>query len=223
LYVYPDYTSNHYREQRVQISTSQYVPSMQSSCCSSCVSRRHLQLSEKSSAKWISCKCLNFCVLEMPHFSCRGNILVIGSTTSVVIGLTWGGVRYPWSSAQVLSSLVIGLVGLCVFIIYEIYFCKPPIVSPFAGTKQALLTDIFQGPHNDAYELDVRQWIRSEFHNSRGDGGPKLYVRASQCTSLTDSHVTHYQTGTRSSSKRARKNLPSGRVSAFLGFHIAPA
>ncbi|KAN0107384.1 MFS general substrate transporter [Russula decolorans] len=57
-----------------------------------------------------------------------GNILVIGSTTSVVIGLTWGGVRYPWSSAHVLSPLVIGLVGLGVFIIYEIYFCKPPIV-----------------------------------------------------------------------------------------------
>ncbi|KAI0261570.1 major facilitator superfamily domain-containing protein [Russula aff. rugulosa BPL654] len=57
-----------------------------------------------------------------------GNILVIGSTTSVVIGLTWGGVRYPWSSARVLSPLVIGLVGLGVFVIYEIYFCKPPIV-----------------------------------------------------------------------------------------------
>lgn len=45
-----------------------------------------------------------------------------------MIGLTWGGVQYPWSSAHVLSPLIIGLVGLCVFVIYEIYFCKPPIV-----------------------------------------------------------------------------------------------
>ncbi|KAI9510085.1 major facilitator superfamily domain-containing protein [Russula earlei] len=57
-----------------------------------------------------------------------GNVLVTGSTTSVVIGLTWGGITYPWSSAHVLSPLVIGLVGLCVFIIYEINLCKPPVV-----------------------------------------------------------------------------------------------
>ncbi|KAI0268427.1 major facilitator superfamily domain-containing protein [Russula aff. rugulosa BPL654] len=57
-----------------------------------------------------------------------GNILVTGSTTSIVIGLTWGGVRYPWSSTRVLSLLILGLMGLCTFVIYEIYFCKPPIV-----------------------------------------------------------------------------------------------
>jgi hypothetical protein len=99
---------------------------------------------------------VNLCVLKRSHLSRRGNVLVIGSTTSVVIGLTWGGVRYPWSSARVLSPLVIGLVGLGVFVIYEIYFCKPPIVSPFVGTRQALSTDIFQGPHCDAHELDGR-------------------------------------------------------------------
>ena len=92
----------------------------------------------------------------MYHIYCRGNILVIGSTTSVVIGLTWGGVRYPWSSAPVLSPLVIGLIVLGVFIIYEIYFCKPPIVSPIAVTRLALSTDFFQGPHCDALELDGR-------------------------------------------------------------------
>jgi hypothetical protein len=59
----------------------------------------------------------------------RGNVLVIGSTTSIVIGLTWGGIQYPWSSAHVLSPLIIGLIGLGIFIIYETYLCKPPVVS----------------------------------------------------------------------------------------------
>ncbi|KAH9993506.1 major facilitator superfamily domain-containing protein [Russula compacta] len=57
-----------------------------------------------------------------------GNLLIIGSITSVVIGLTWGGVQYPWSSAHVLSPLIVGLIGLVVFAIYEIYLCKPPVV-----------------------------------------------------------------------------------------------
>jgi MFS family permease len=57
-----------------------------------------------------------------------GNFLVTVSPTSVVTGLTWGGVQYPWLSGHVLSPLVIGLIGLVVFIIYEIYFCKPPVV-----------------------------------------------------------------------------------------------
>ena len=76
----------------------------------------------------------------MSHFACRGNFLVTGSTTSVVIGLTWGGVQYPWSSGHVLSPLAIGLVGLVVFVIYEIYFCKPPVVSTFADTRQSFST-----------------------------------------------------------------------------------
>ena len=86
------------------------------------------------------------CVLQRSHFGCRGNILVTGSTTSVVIGLTWGGVQYPWSSARVLSPLIVGLVGLCTFVIYEIYFCKPPVVSPFADARQVLPTDTFKIP-----------------------------------------------------------------------------
>ncbi|KAH9956871.1 iron permease [Russula dissimulans] len=58
-----------------------------------------------------------------------GNILITASATSLVIGLTWGGIQYPWSSAHVLSPLVIGFVGLGIFLIYEVYICKPP-VSP---------------------------------------------------------------------------------------------
>ena len=88
----------------------------------------------------------------------RGNILVTGSITSVVIALTWGGVQYPWSSARVLSSLILGLLGLCVFLIYEIYFCKPPIVSPFASTIRVISTVfniLFQEPYCFSHELDV--------------------------------------------------------------------
>jgi hypothetical protein len=60
-----------------------------------------------------------------------------------VIALTWGGVTYPWSSGHVIAPLVLGLLGLGVFGVYEIYFCKPPVVSPLADRyERQILTGI---------------------------------------------------------------------------------
>ena len=77
---------------------------------------------------------VNLCTSSLT-LALRGNVLIIVSTTSIVVGLTWGGIRYPWLSTHVLSPLVVGFIGLGGFIIYEIYFCKPPIVSPFSGVR----------------------------------------------------------------------------------------
>lgn len=41
-------------------------------------------------------------------------LLVVGST-SLLLGLSWGGLRYPWSSAPVLALLALGLVGGALF------------------------------------------------------------------------------------------------------------
>lgn len=53
---------------------------------------------------------------------------MIGSTCAVIIGLSWGGVEFPWNSAQVISALTVGCVGLAVFVIYEWRFAKYPVV-----------------------------------------------------------------------------------------------
>ncbi|KAJ3559559.1 hypothetical protein NM688_g271 [Phlebia brevispora] len=60
-----------------------------------------------------------------------GNFIIIAASTSACIGLTWGGVRFAWSSAQVLVPLILGLVGIIVFLIYEATWAKDPVV-PFA-------------------------------------------------------------------------------------------
>ncbi|GJJ12614.1 hypothetical protein Clacol_006857 [Clathrus columnatus] len=39
-----------------------------------------------------------------------GNILVIAASTSALLGLTWAGVQFPWSSARVLVPLILGFV-----------------------------------------------------------------------------------------------------------------
>ena len=59
-----------------------------------------------------------------------GNLIVIAGTTLAIIGLTWGGTRYPWDSAHVLAPLIIGLVLLGLFVVYEAYVPKVPTI-PF--------------------------------------------------------------------------------------------
>lgn len=57
-----------------------------------------------------------------------GNFLVMAGTTLVVLGLTWGGVRFPWSSWQVLVPLILGLMLLVGFIAYEAHVPEVPLV-----------------------------------------------------------------------------------------------
>ncbi|KAF9255011.1 Mfs1.2 [Marasmius fiardii PR-910] len=57
-----------------------------------------------------------------------GNSLVISSTTIFVIGLSWAGVVYPWSSYRVLTMLILGFVLFVGFLIYEARFASNPIV-----------------------------------------------------------------------------------------------
>ncbi|KAJ7201832.1 iron permease [Mycena pura] len=57
-----------------------------------------------------------------------GNALVAASSTSVMIGLTWGGIQFPWSSPQILTTLILGCLGLVGFLWYEFTIAKSPIV-----------------------------------------------------------------------------------------------
>ncbi|KAL1884005.1 hypothetical protein Daus18300_000114 [Diaporthe australafricana] len=48
-----------------------------------------------------------------------GNMLVMGSTTSALVALTYGGAQYPWSSPQVVIPLALGVAGLIAFTLVE--------------------------------------------------------------------------------------------------------
>ncbi|KAG4295058.1 hypothetical protein FPRO06_01642 [Fusarium proliferatum] len=48
-----------------------------------------------------------------------GNAILIASSVSILIALTWAGPVYPWSDARILAPLIIGLLGLVGFVIYE--------------------------------------------------------------------------------------------------------
>ncbi|KAH0136855.1 MFS general substrate transporter, partial [Aureobasidium melanogenum] len=48
-----------------------------------------------------------------------GIILSIASTTLFLVGISWGGTEYPWSSATTLCPLLTGLAGVVLTVVYE--------------------------------------------------------------------------------------------------------
>ena len=57
-----------------------------------------------------------------------GIAVFVASTTLLLYGLTTGGTSNPWKSASVLAPLIIGFVGLGVFMIIEWKVAKAPMV-----------------------------------------------------------------------------------------------
>lgn len=53
-----------------------------------------------------------------------GTLLFIFGVGLIILGISWGGATYPWTSAAVLAPLVIGAVLFIIFFIYE-YLLEP--------------------------------------------------------------------------------------------------
>ncbi|KAA6407165.1 MAG: Major facilitator superfamily general substrate transporter [Lasallia pustulata] len=71
-----------------------------------------------------------------------GNVILIASTVAILYALTYGGTRYSWSSWHVLVPLVLGLVGLGCFMLFETSpLVIEPVVPPrlFANRTSAIV------------------------------------------------------------------------------------
>jgi len=58
-----------------------------------------------------------------------GNLILIGSTVAILYALTYGGTKYPWAAAEILSPLILGLFGLPLFLWYET-IASNPVMPP---------------------------------------------------------------------------------------------
>ncbi|KAI1776997.1 putative multidrug resistance protein fnx1 [Hypoxylon cercidicola] len=54
-----------------------------------------------------------------------GNALLVTSITSILLALTWGGGQFPWSSWRTILPLVLGFVGLPLFLLFETRVPEP--------------------------------------------------------------------------------------------------
>ena len=59
----------------------------------------------------------------------RGIIVMVGSTISILLALTWGGLQFRWTSGHVLAPLIIGAAGILTFFVLELLWLKGPTVS----------------------------------------------------------------------------------------------
>lgn len=64
-------------------------------------------------------------LLSMDWF---GSAFFIASTTSFLIGLTWGGSQYPWSSWRTLVPIIVGAAGFLAMVVWERYWASKPFL-----------------------------------------------------------------------------------------------
>ncbi|KAK4691141.1 hypothetical protein P7C71_g5797, partial [Lecanoromycetidae sp. Uapishka_2] len=73
-----------------------------------------------------------------------GSVLFIGSTTSFLIPVTWGGVSYAWDSWRTLVPLIIGAAGLVAFVVFEEYVAKEPLIRLDVFKNRTAAASYFQ-------------------------------------------------------------------------------
>ncbi|KZM24873.1 transmembrane transport [Ascochyta rabiei] len=60
-----------------------------------------------------------------------GALLFIGSFTCFLVGLSFGGVQHPWSSVATLAPMIVGLIGIAMFLGWQVYR-KPHSLLPMS-------------------------------------------------------------------------------------------
>ncbi|KAG8951997.1 hypothetical protein FRC04_005330 [Tulasnella sp. 424] len=65
---------------------------------------------------------------KMRRMDLIGNAIIIVATTITIIALTWAGVQHSWGSAAVLVPLILGLLGIGAFFVYEAKVPIEPVV-----------------------------------------------------------------------------------------------
>ncbi|KAI0311002.1 hypothetical protein OF83DRAFT_1032136, partial [Amylostereum chailletii] len=98
--------------------------------------------------------------VQLARMDWIGNFLIISSTTAVVIALTFGGLQFPWRSANVLVPLILGLLGLCAFLIYEIMIAVNPIIPiNVIVTDRTTLSGYTQNFFNSTILATMIYWL----------------------------------------------------------------
>jgi len=81
-----------------------------------------------------------------------GSLLFVGSLTSILIAMSWGGIMFEWDSWRTVLPLVVGLVGLGFWIVYEEMVAQLPMIPmKMMSNRTAVVYYISTVIHGIAY------------------------------------------------------------------------
>ncbi|KAK7897204.1 hypothetical protein LTR67_005093 [Exophiala xenobiotica] len=66
----------------------------------------------------------------MKELDYLGILLFVAGLVLFLLGLSWGGEIYPWASAHTLATLLVGVVLLAGFFVWEIHGARNPLLPP---------------------------------------------------------------------------------------------
>ncbi|KAJ9066301.1 hypothetical protein DSO57_1010939 [Entomophthora muscae] len=68
-----------------------------------------------------------------------GTITLVIGTSCIILGLNWGGKDYDWNSPQVIISLVVGLLTLCIFVFVELRVASEPVIPGHIFSRNVMI------------------------------------------------------------------------------------
>ncbi|KAK8051963.1 hypothetical protein PG993_003348 [Apiospora rasikravindrae] len=78
-------------------------------------------------------------VSKMKRVDWVGGFLFIGGMTSFLLGLSWAGIEYGWSSIQVIAPMASGTAAVFLTIVWEVRCAREPFLRPsIFGSRSAI-------------------------------------------------------------------------------------
>jgi hypothetical protein len=93
-------------------------------------------------------------------FDYLGMVIFVLGLLLMLMGLQWGGQLYPWKSARVISTIVIGFVLLVIFFLYEGFMnLKEPLLPmSLVKNKGWVVTSLLWGTGSALYYCNAILW-----------------------------------------------------------------
>lgn len=100
-----------------------------------------------------------------------GGFLSLSGITIFLVGLNSGGQDHPWSSAYVISTLVVGSVLMVIFGLYEYFYAKYPLFpSALIGDKKIFFSIAFLCLTSGINFIPLALFLGVQLYTVYGDG-----------------------------------------------------
>ena len=116
----------------------------------------------------------------LAEFDWIGLFLFVAGCTLFIVGLSWGGSLYPWTSGTTLAPIIIGFLTLVGLGFYERYGTMKEALFPprlFKAMRQWVLSRILPLPYSDKSSFTVPMLVMAI-------GGMQYYSNATLWTRL---------------------------------------